>query len=64
MEELSDKELVAWEKQREKEYAAIGQALAEKYLGGLDLRQLKVELDKYKGEEKGKPSRVALYLFS
>jgi hypothetical protein len=46
---LSPEEL---KKQREKEFTLIGQALAEKYLAGLDLWQLEVELDKYKGEEK------------
>ena len=39
-------------KQKEEKYALIGQVLADKYLGGLDLWQLEVELDKYSGEER------------
>lgn len=39
-------------RQKEKKYALIGQALADKYLGGLDLWQLEVELDKYNSEER------------
>lgn len=53
---LSPEEL---RKQREKEYILIGQALAERYLGGLDLRQLGVELDKYQGENKDLVKRAA-----
>ena len=54
---LSPEEL---KQQQEKEYTLIGQALAEKYLGGLDLRQLKVELDKYKGEKRDGVKKVAM----
>ena len=43
--ELSPEEL---KRQKEEKYALIGQALADKYLGGLDLWQLDVELDKYR----------------
>jgi hypothetical protein len=39
-------------KQKKEKYASIGQALVDKYLGGLDLWQLDVELDKYVGEER------------
>jgi len=39
-------------KKNEEKFALIGQAIADKYLGGLDLWQLEVELDKYKSEEK------------
>jgi hypothetical protein len=45
--------------QREQEYGSIGQLLADKYLAGLALWQLKVELDKYSGEQKG-PVGMAL----
>ena len=46
---LSPEEL---KRQQEEKYALIGQVLADKYLGGLDLWQLEVELDKYSGEER------------
>ncbi len=39
-------------RQREERCTSIGQALASKYLSGLDLWQLEVELDKYEGEER------------
>jgi len=39
-------------KKSEEKFTLIGQAIADKYLGGLDLWQLEVELDKYKSEEK------------
>jgi hypothetical protein len=39
--------------QKEKEFGAIGQILAEKYLAGLGLWQLETELNKYGAEEKG-----------
>ncbi len=39
-------------RQKEEKYASIGQVLVDKYLGGLDLWQLGVELDKYSGEER------------
>jgi hypothetical protein len=54
---LSPEEL---KRQREKEYAVIGQALAEKYLGGLDLRQLEVDLDKYEGEKREWVKKMAM----
>ena len=54
---LSPEEL---RRQREKEYAVIGQALAEKYLGGLDLRQLEVDLDKYEGEKRDWVKKMAM----
>ena len=41
---LSPEEL---ERQRAEKYALIGKVLADKYLGGLGLWQLEVELDKY-----------------
>jgi hypothetical protein len=40
-------------KQKEKEFGAIGQTLADKYLTGLGLWQLETELNKYSVEEKG-----------
>jgi hypothetical protein len=46
---LSPEEL---RKQKEEEYALIGQVLADKYLGGLGFWQLEVELDKYGAEER------------
>lgn len=46
---LSPEEL---RRQKEEKYGAIGQALADRYLGGLAMWQLKVELDKYKDEER------------
>jgi hypothetical protein len=39
-------------RQKEEKYGSIGQGLAEKYLTGLALRDVKIELDKYKGEER------------
>lgn len=47
---LSTEEL---KRQKEEKYGAIGQVLADKYLGGLALWQLKVETDKYNTEERG-----------
>ena len=38
-------------KQKEDKCRSIGQGLAERYLGGLTLRDLKLELDKHKGAE-------------
>jgi hypothetical protein len=38
--------------QRRQEMAPVGRGLADRYLGGLGLWQLKVELDRYKGEER------------
>ncbi|OGO08392.1 MAG: hypothetical protein A2Y61_06235 [Chloroflexi bacterium RBG_13_60_13] len=38
--------------QRRQELAPVGQGLSDRYLAGLGLWQLKVELDRYKGEEK------------
>ena len=49
LEKLPPEEL---RKQKEEKYASIGQVLVDKYLGGLDLWQFGVELDKYSGEEK------------
>ena len=46
---LSPEEL---RRQKEEKYGSIGQGLAEKYLTGLALRDVKIELDKYKGEER------------
>ena len=46
---LSPEEL---KRQRRHELAPVGQALADRYLGGLGLWQLRVELDRYKGEER------------
>ena len=45
---LSPEEL---RKQKEDKCRSIGQGLAERYLGGLTLRDLKLELDKHKGDE-------------
>ncbi len=39
-------------RQKEEEYALIGQVLADKYLGGLGFWQLEVELDKYGANER------------
>ncbi len=39
-------------RQKEEKYGSIGQGLAEKCLSGLALRDVKIELDKYKGEER------------
>ena len=39
-------------RQKEEKYGSIGQGLAEKYLTGLALRDVRIELDKYKGEER------------
>lgn len=38
--------------QRRQEMAPVGRGLAERYLGGLGLWQLKIELDRYKGTER------------
>lgn len=38
--------------QRRQELAPVGQGLADRYLGGLGLWQLKIELDRYKGTER------------
>ncbi len=38
--------------QRRQEIAPVGKGLADRYLGGLGLWQLKVELDRYKGAER------------
>jgi len=46
---LSPEEL---RRQKEEEYALIGQVLADKYLGGLGFWQLEVELDKYGAGER------------
>jgi len=46
---LSPEEL---RKQREDKCRSIGQGLAERYLGGMLLRDLKLELDKRKSEER------------
>jgi hypothetical protein len=45
---LSPEEL---RKQKEDRCRSIGQGLAERYLGGLTLRDLKLDLDKHKGAE-------------
>lgn len=39
-------------KKNEEKFAQIGQVLADKYLGGLDLWQLEIELDKYGIDER------------
>jgi len=41
-----------FKRQRRQELDPVGQGLADRYLGGLGLWQLRVELDRYKGEEK------------
>jgi len=46
---LSPEEL---QHQKAEKCGSIGQGLAEKYLSGLALRDLKLELDKHKGEER------------
>lgn len=46
---LSPEEL---QRQKTEKFGSIGQGLAEKYLSGLTLRDLKLELDKHKGEER------------
>jgi hypothetical protein len=53
---LSPEEL---RQQKEDKCRSIGQGLAEKYLSGSSLRDLKIELDKQKGEER-ELVRVAL----
>ena len=53
---LSPEEL---RQQKDDKCRSIGQGLAEKYLSGSSLRDLKLELDKYKGEER-ELVRVAL----
>ncbi len=40
-------------RQKEDRCRAIGEGLAEKYLAGAPLRDLKLDLDKYKGEDRG-----------
>lgn len=47
---LSPEEL---KRQKEEKYGSIGHVLADKYLGGLALWQLEVELGKYNVEEEG-----------
>jgi glutamate synthase domain-containing protein 2 len=54
---LSAEELI---EQKEKEYELIGKTIADKYFAGLDLWQLQVELDKYKGEEREGIKKVTL----
>jgi len=49
LEKLPPEEL---RKQKEEKYSSIGQVLVDKYLGGLDLWQLEVELDKYSSEDR------------
>ena len=39
-------------RQKTEKCGSIGQGLAEKYLTGLALRDVRIELDKYKGEER------------
>jgi hypothetical protein len=46
---LSPEEL---RQQKEDKCRSVGQALTEKYLSGSSLRDLKIELDKHKGEER------------
>ncbi len=46
---LSPEEL---RRQKEEKYGSIGQILAEKYLGGLAVWQMEVELEKYRAEER------------
>ena len=46
---LSPEEL---QRQKTERFGLIGQGLAEKYLTGLALRDVKIEIDKYKGEER------------
>jgi hypothetical protein len=46
---LSPEEL---RRQQEEKCGSIGKGLAERYLSGLALRDLKLELDKHKGEER------------
>jgi len=46
---LSPEEL---QRQKTEKFGSIGQGLAEKYLSGLTLRDLKLELDKHKGKER------------
>ena len=46
---LSPEEL---QRQKAEKCGSIGQGLAEKYLSGLALRDLKLELDRHKGEER------------
>ena len=46
---LSPEEL---QRQKAEKCGSIGQGLAEKYLTGLALRDVRIELDKYKGEER------------
>ena len=47
-------------RQREQEYSSIGRLLADKYLAGLALWQLEVELDKYTGEQRKLASSALL----
>jgi hypothetical protein len=46
---LSPEEL---QRQKSEKCGSIGQGLSEKYLSGLTLRDLRLELDKHKGEER------------
>lgn len=46
---LSPEEL---QRQKAEKCGSIGHGLAEKYLSGLALRDVKIDLDKYKGEER------------
>ena len=52
---LSPEEL---KKQRDEKYALIGKVLADKYLGGLGLWQLEVELEKYSVPEREEVKRA------
>jgi hypothetical protein len=47
-------------KQKEERCIPLGKALADKYLDGLTLRQLEIELDKYEGEERELVSQAAI----
>ena len=57
LEELPPEEL---KRQEEERYTLIGQALADKYLGGLAIWQLEVEMDKYKDEDRELLSRIVI----
>ena len=54
---LSSEEL---RRRTQEKYTLVGRALAEKYLAGLNSRQLDLELSKYYGEEKTIVSQAAL----
>jgi hypothetical protein len=58
LEKLPPEEL---RRQKEEKYASIGQVLVDKYLGGLDLWQLDVELDKHSGEERDLLREAAIF---